>query len=137
MSIESKDMFKKVAIENGYEYDSTDDDWITYGFNIVKDSIKGNKSSKWMSYNSKDDRFIFKFSRRSSIDELIGVETNHSKNPYDLIVKNIKQKCKYYKIINYKGTDYVTYGCSESSYKGKIGFVISEGQGLIRHFPKE
>ena len=81
MSIESKDMFKKVAIENGYEYDSTDDDWITYGFNIVKDSIKGNKSSKWMSYNYKDDRFIFKFSRRSSIDELIGVETNHSKNP--------------------------------------------------------
>jgi hypothetical protein len=137
MSIKSEDMFKKVVIENGYEYNSTDNDWITYGFNIVKDSIKGNKSSKWMSYNSKDDRFILKLSRRSSIDELIGLETNHSENPYDLIVKNIKQKCKYYKIINYKGTDYVTYGCSESSYKGKIGFVISEGQGLIRHFPKE
>ena len=79
----------------------------------------------------------FKFSRRSSIDELIGVETNHSKNPYDLIVNNIKQKCKYYKIINYNGIDFVTYSCSESSYKGKIGFVISEGQGLIRNFPEE
>ena len=56
-------------------------------------------------------------------------------NPYDLIVKDIKEKCKYYKIINYKGTDYVTYSCSESSYKGKIGFMVEEGQGIVRHFP--
>ena len=141
MSIKSEDMFKKVAIENGYEYNSTEnideDDWITYGFNIVKDSIEGIKSLKWMYYNSKVDRFILAFSRESSIDELIGLETNHSKNPYDLIVNNIKQKCKYYKIINYNGIDFVTYSCSESSYKGKIGFVISEGQGLIRNFPEE
>ena len=137
MSINSIDMFKKLVIENGYEYDSTDDDWINYGFNIVKDSIEGNKSSKWMSYNSKDDRFLLVFSRGSKIDDLIGLKTDNSKNPYDLIVNNIKQKCKYYKIINYEGTDYVSYGCSESSYKGKIGFVISEGKGLIRHFPKE
>jgi hypothetical protein len=44
MSIKSVDMFKKVVIENGYEYDSMDDDgWLTYGFNIVKDSIEGSK----------------------------------------------------------------------------------------------
>ena len=37
MSISSVDMFKKVVIENGYEYDSTDNDWITYGYgNMVK-----------------------------------------------------------------------------------------------------
>lgn len=142
MSIKSEDMFKKVAIENGYEYDSTDNlaefnDWIIYGFNITRDSIKGSQSLKWMYYNSKVDRFILAFSRESSIDELIGLETNHSKNPYDLIVNNIKQKCKYYKIINYNGIDFVTYSCSESSYKGKIGFVISEGQGFIRNFLEE
>ena len=128
MSIESKDMFKKVAIENGYEYDSTDDDWITYGFNITRDSIKGNKSSKWMHYNSKDDRFVLEFSRESF---------DNFKNPYDLIVNNIKQKCKYYKIINNNGIDFVTYSCSESSYKGKIGFMISEGRGVIRQFLEE
>jgi len=44
MSIKSVDMFKKVVIENGYESDSMDDDgWLTYGFNIVKDSIEGSK----------------------------------------------------------------------------------------------
>lgn len=136
MSMKSVDMFKKVVIENGYEYDSMDDDgWLTYGFNIVRDSIEGNKSSKWSSYNTKDDRFTLSFGRRSVLGNFLGTEDDTSQNPYDLIVKDIKEKCKYYKIINYKGTDYVTYSCSESSYKGKIGFVVSEGSGIIRHFP--
>ena len=26
------------------------------------------------------------------------------------------------------------YSCSESKYKGKIGFKVSEGWGYIRHF---
>ena len=38
MSINSVDGFKKVVIENGYEYESLDEEgWLTYGFNIVKD----------------------------------------------------------------------------------------------------
>lgn len=58
MSIKSVDGFKKVVIENGYEYESLDEEgWLTYGFNIVRDSIEGSKSSKWMLYNNKDDRF--------------------------------------------------------------------------------
>ena len=136
MSIKSVDMFKKVVIENGYEYDSMDDDgWLAYGFNIVRDSIEGNKSTKWSSYNTKDDRFTLSFGRRSVLGNFLGTEDDTSQNPYDLIVKDIKEKCKYYKIINYNGIDYVSYGCSESTYKGKIGFVVSEGSGLIRHFP--
>jgi hypothetical protein len=145
MSISSVEMFKKVAIENGYEYDSTDDDWVTYGFNITKDSIEGNKSAKWLNYNQIDERFTLKFSRDDVLASLLGAllesstqtEGDTSENPYDLIVKDIKEKCKYYKIQNYKGTDYVTYSCSDSSYKGKIGFVIEEGRGIIRHFPQD
>ena len=135
MSTNSVDGFKKVVIENGYEFDSLDDDgWLTYGFNIVKDST-GSKSSQWSSYNTKDDRFTFRFSRKNKIDDFFNQQTDTSNNPYDLIVSDIKEKCKYFKIINYKGTDYVTYSCSESSYKGKIGFVVEEGRGVIRHFP--
>jgi hypothetical protein len=103
-------------------------------FNIVKDST-GSKSSKWMNYNTKDDRFTLSFGRRTVLGNFFGTEDDNSEHPYDLIVKDIKEKCKYYKIINYKGTDYVTYSCSDSSYKGKIGFVIEEGRGIIRHFP--
>ena len=136
MSIKSVDGFKKVVIENGYEYESLDEEgWLTYGFNIVRDSIEGSKSSKWMLYNTKDDRFTLSFGRRTVLGNFFGTEDDTSKNPYDLIVKDIKEKCKYYKIINYNGIDYVSYGCSDSSYKGKIGFVVSEGNGLIRHFP--
>ena len=136
MSIKSVDGFKKVVIENGYEYESLDEEgWLTYGFNIVRDSIEGSKSSKWMLYNTKDDRFTLSFVRRTVLGNFFGTEDDTSKNPYDLIVKDIKEKCKYYKIINYNGIDYVSYGCSESSYKGKIGFVVSEGSGIIRHFP--
>ena len=136
MSINSVDGFKKVVIENGYEFDSVDEEgWLTYGFNIVRDSIEGSKSSKWMLYNTKDDRFTLSFGRRTILGNFFGTEDDTSSNPYDLIVRDIKEKCKYYKIINYKGTDYVTYSCSESSYKGKIGFVVSEGSGIIRHFP--
>jgi hypothetical protein len=136
MSIKSVDGFKKVVIENGYEYESLDEEgWLTYGFNILRDSIEGSKSSKWMLYNTKDDRFTLSFGRRTVLGNFFGTEDDTSKNPYDLIVKDIKEKCKYYKIINYNGIDYVSYGCSDSSYKGKIGFVVSEGNGLIRHFP--
>ena len=136
MSINSVDGFKKVVIENGYEYESLDEEgWLTYGFNIVRDSIEGSKSSKWMLYNTKDDRFTLSFGRRTVLGNFFGTEDDTSSNPYDLIVKDIKEKCKYYKIINYNGTDYVTYSCSESSYKGKIGFMVEEGQGIVRHFP--
>ena len=136
MSIDSVEMFMKVAIENGYEFDNVDEDeWVAYGYNIVRDSIEGNKSTKWMGYNQKDDRFSLTFSRQAK--SLFGIKENRDDTEYDLIVKDIKEKCKYYKILNYKGTAYVTYSCSESSYKGKIGFVIEEGWGVIRHFPEE
>ena len=56
-----------------------------------------------------------------------------------MIVKEIKKNCKYYDIITYvndedEKSDYVCYSCSESKYKGKIGFKVSEGWGYIKHF---
>ena len=159
MSISSVDMFKKVVIENGYEYDSTDDNGIIwYGYNITKDSIEGNRSPKWASYQKSDGAFRFKLSRTTQsfqasgsgkmIYQLIGYhlgklvnylksDTDNSKNEYDLIVDDIKAKCKYFEIIENNGNNYITYSCSDSSYKGKIGFVIEEGSGIIRHFPPE
>ena len=139
MSINSLDTFKKVAIENNYELDNIDyDDWVYYGHNITRDSINGNKSRKWMYYSKTDDKFGLQFSRIGQ--DLFGnkdYNIDTSDNEYDLIVADIKEKCKYYKIINHKGVDFVSYSCSESSYKGKIGFAISEGNGIIRHFPPE
>ena len=163
MSIKSVETFKKVVIENGYEYDSTDDNGIIwYGYNITKDSIEGNRSPKWASYQKSDGAFRFKLSRTTQsfqasgsgkmiyqvigyhLGKLVGKlvnylksDTDNSKNEYDLIVDDIKAKCKYFEIIENNGNNYITYSCSDSSYKGKIGFVIEEGSGIIRHFPPE
>ena len=133
MSIKSLDMFKKVVIENGYEFDEEDEEgWVSYGFNITRDSIKGNKSTMWGGYNKLDDRFYFQFGTK---DNLLGILLSEVKTPYEEISEEIKKNCQYYKILNYKGEDYVSYSCSQSSYKGKIGFMIMEGRGYIRHFP--
>ena len=59
---------------------------------------------------------------------------------YDEVLEDVKNNCVYYDIITIEeeGTyDFVCYSCSESKYKGKIGFMISEGMGYIRHFPNE
>lgn len=135
MSIYSEDTYKKVVIENGYQFNDSDDGWITYGFNIVRDSIEGNKATMWSSYNTKDGRFDFSFNRTSGLGGSIRTIISPD-NPYELIEEDLKEKCKYYKIVNLGGKDYVTYSCSESLYKGKIGFRIDEnGWGLIKHFP--
>ena len=89
MSIRSIDTFKKVAIENGYEFDSADKDWITYGYNIARDSINGNKSSSWSSYNSKDHRWLFQISRTDKLSTFLNTNPDNSNNWYDLIVKDI------------------------------------------------
>lgn len=135
MSIKSENTFKKVVIENGYEFDNNEDDVIWYGWNIKRDSVEGNMSSKWASYNKTTGAFRFKLSRINPIADFLKYENDTSKNAYDLIVADIKSKCNYYDIVEYNGNSYVTYSCSESSYKGKIGFMISEGNGYVRHFP--
>ena len=139
MSVNSEKMFKKVMIENGYEFGQSDEDDVIYGFDIVRDSIDGMKSSKWGRYGVKDDSFTVSFSRNSSLNTFLNLKEDRSENEYDLIVKEIKKNCKYFDVITYtnedgEDSDYVCYSCSESKYKGKIGFMISEGWGFIKHF---
>ena len=114
-------------IEKGYEFDRDEDGrWITYGLDIQK-SIFGDKSSSWSNYDTQNDEFNFTF-------YFSGNDYLDRDNPYNIIVKEIKKNCKYYDIFNFVGIDFVCYSCPESTYKGKIGFVVSEGKGLINHF---
>lgn len=135
MSIKDVDTFKKVVIENNYEFnDEGGEGLVTYGYNIVKDSINGNKSSKWAFYKPEDDMFVLTFSK----ENFFGTS---DETQYDKIYESVKDKCSYYKIINNEGTDFVTYSCPESSYKGKLGFVVIDDEGtktgIIMHFPNE
>jgi len=148
MSINSVDIFKKVMIENGYEFDSLDnsggvtDGLLSYGYDMTEYSSGSSGSSRWMYYWTNDDRgFHLMFVMKNHVTGLDDPRLESNKNNYYTIVNDIKEKCKYYKIINYNeldnvtnGVDFVTYSCSESLYKGKVGFVISEGIGHIKHF---
>ena len=58
---------------------------------IVRDSLEGNRSSKWSGYNKNDGKFSFQFNRRTILGEFFGTEDDTSENPYDLIVKDIKK----------------------------------------------
>lgn len=144
MKIKDVNQFKRVMIENGLEFESSDDDLVTYGLDIVKDPINGNKSTLWGYYQKGTQFWGLDFSRSSLLSELLPhlnelvLEEEGSKlrSEYDKILKEVKEKCKYYEIFTFSGNDYVTYSCSESLYGGKIGFMVSEGWGYIKHFPK-
>lgn len=124
--INSLDDFKKVMIENKYEFDSVDDDErVIYGFNLTKDSINGNKSEKWGSYSKDGSWSLLFFDRKTII---------YQRGDYDDIVEGIKDNCSYVDIENEL---YVSYRCNESEFDGKIGFMISDSNGYIRYFPKE
>ena len=140
MSINSEKTFKRVMIENGFEYEDTDDNQnVWYGLNIVKDSEKGSQSSFWGSYYKRNGEFEFQISLRSSFGlDFFGKQIESEDNVYNDIMEKIKKNCKYYDVLNENGSDYVCYSCSQSKYKGKIGFYKSDGFGYIGHIiPKE
>ena len=123
--IDSLDDFKKVMIENKYEFDSVDDDErVIYGFNLTKDSINGNKSEKWGSYSKDGSWSLLFFDRKTII---------YQRGDYDDIVEGIKDSCSY---VDIEDELYVSYRCEDSKLDGKIGFMISDSNGYIRYFPK-
>jgi len=119
MSINSVKTFKRVVIEGGYEFAYEKHGWLNYGKNLEKDYADEYKATEWCRYEKNTSNFRFLW---------------FDLKQYYLNVENIKEKCKFYDVHNYYGTDYVCYSCSESKYKGKIGFVIEDGDGYIRHF---
>ena len=137
MSVKSVDMFKKVVIENNYELGKSDEaNTVMYGYNIIKDSINGDKATKWAIYGEDDDMFFFTFSRDDAMSKFFGMESDNSENPYDLILNDVKEKCTYYEVVTMEDIEYLTYSCPESTYKGKLGFAVMDGWGFVMHIPQ-
>ena len=137
VSINSLDTWKKVVIENGYEYvywGEGYEDWVTYGFGVMKDSANVATNVKIITaYNIKDDRFSFQMPMK--YENFFGdmVDTEMSKI-YNALTKDIKANCEYSEIINYKGDDFVVYTCSNRKY----GFAIdTSGSGIVRNLPED
>jgi len=126
MSIDSLDDFKRVVIENQYEFDDVDD----YGTMLYKyrENLAFGIEEKGGAYY-KSGTWAFLFYRRDTALRPFG--------DYEDIVEEIKDNCSYVGIENHEENDYVIYKCEESNLDGKIGFMIREGVGFIRYFPNE
>ena len=111
--IDSLDDFKKVMIENKYEFIS---------LNCI---FQGEKLGEKYGNYYKDGSWKIQFNEKNTLIFKLG--------DYDDIVEEIK-KCDYVGIEKfYKNNDYVTYNCNRD-INGKIGFMIVDGNGFIRYF---
>ena len=128
MTIDSLDDFKRVMIENQYEFDEEEDSaTMVYKYRVESFAL-GNEEKVGAWYE--DGTWVLMFSRtESSLLRRFG--------DYDDIVEEIKDNCSYIGIDKVKEDDYVFYQCEESSFDGKIGFSIIEGLGVIAYFSNQ
>ena len=127
MSINSVHTFQRIVIENNFEFSSLSDDTVmVYGYNLYIDS-SAEKANQWAYFNQESNEFLFLFTLNEFSRLTLGEEYYSS---FYNIIDEIKTNCTFYKIID----NYSCYSCSKSSYKGKIGFKLMDGNGLIRHF---
>lgn len=139
VSINSLQSFQRVVIENNFELSEySNDSVMVYGYALTKADSSGETASQWASYNKKSSEFRFVFkgeaekNRMRVIYQQSGLEIDKY-FPYSNLVTEIKSNCTFYKIID----NYSCYSCSKSLYKGKIGFRLMDGHGMIRHFPEQ
>ena len=126
MSINSTKTFHTILNGKGYHFNDEDEDWIDYGINVVNDSIMGSISSEWGIYNKKTNEFYFKY----------GWNDDYDYDFYDVLIDDIKKNCTFYDTLKNNGPnkrDYISYSCPQSTYKGKIGYTITDSISLIKH----
>ena len=131
--INSLEQFKRVVIENNYQYTKEDIGFLWYGISPTKDENDDWVSGSWAGYNTSTNEWTFQFARGSGLFSALGALATG----YDLIFDEVKERCEFFRIVNYLADeDYACYSCPESSYEGKIGFTLNDDQGIIRHFTK-
>ena len=142
MSINSANMFKKVVIENGFQ---------KYNDSLTVEIKEGMKST--YAYGLKKGKtleedtaqivgvyyaggFSFGF---YDINFVTGVDALSKllDTGYDKIFSKVKEKCLYSEIVEIGGKDYEAYKCNDAEFKGRIGFVKSQGFKWITQVPEK
>ena len=126
MSIKDIDSFKKVCIENNYEYMSD----VSNTKTILYESIDGNKGATYDIYS--DSMFAFIFQKEIGGDS--GIEIPYDIE-YDKIYNRVKESCQFSRIADTNGVNKACYKCNDSKFNGEVCFVVMGGMGAI-HFTK-
>ena len=132
VGIESVNTFKKVVIENNYQFSKEDGGWIFYGYGLEEkdDEVL---ASKWGGYSSEDGGWYFQFYDKNNIAYDYGYE-------YYEITDSIKENCKYFDITEDEwGKEFVTYKCTDAKWGdlGMIGFNVLNDSGVIKFLPNK
>lgn len=131
MSIDSKDTYISLMVDNGYIYQKDEKETFTihYALNPTKENGREmTTSSSWfMEYLSYNIIYI-------DFRKLAGGRVYE--NTYDNIREKVEKKCKYVKSINSSNNIYKAYSCKKAKFEGLIGFALNEfGFGMIKTFP--
>ena len=125
MSINSVDTYKKVVTKNGYDFGIENDTIIGYGIGVTKDSLGEYYWNEWIEYDKTDDGFRVRFD----------VDKGNSSDTYNILIDEIKNNCTFYDTLKKDEWiyDYLGYSCPQSTYKGKISYVITDSISYITH----
>ena len=124
-----------MVVENNYEFIDDDNGRLFYAI----DEVNGESSGIRM-YIETEGEFMFTFARKNIIGGILDTNGDGKiDSNYDLIFNEVKKKCRYFDVIkvlqnNGERSDWVSYSCDDSEYKGNIGFLVEDGFGYIRHF---
>ena len=111
MTINSEDTFKKVVIENDYEFYQEEDGVIVYGW-----KLDGDNAQMWGNYNKNKNDVIFQFSQNWIYGH---------RDEFKEITSEIKSRCEYYRI----NEKWAAYKCPESS--NEFGFQTADDAGYV------
>ncbi len=123
MSIDSKDQFVRVMIENGFEMIKSNETQLVYALNPNSDG----SSSSFANYSTVDngDSIMFQF----TTTDFFGNPTEE--NQYDKIYRVAKSKCEYDELISSilekSKAQMVKYKCGSK----RIAFQKEDGKGYI------
>ena len=130
LTINSKDAFLKVVIENGYSEGNSTATKIYYAKGLSKDKTK---ATDWAEFSIDNGEFYFEQSSLS-------YARKNDNCYYDQIVSEIKKQCEYAKIATHSSNTgevkFTTYTCPGAKYSGMLGFAQDHGNGIIQEFPK-
>ena len=121
--LSSAKLFKKFCFENEFSNVESTDSYLMYAKGYDSDKETANI---WAYYYYNDNTFLMKFARN-----LFG-----SANPsFQNTLNQVKKLCKFYDFKDFGDDEYICYSCTNSSYKGKIGFFRSkDGYDNIKTF---
>ena len=130
-NINSPEAFNRVCIENGYEQVATEG-FLNFGTEVNRSESEV-KSANWAEYCTESYWLNQKIHEWNFQEVDVSWKRENSTSYYDAILSEVKSQCSFYKIIKRGDNNISTYTCPGSTYKGKIGFHISDGDGNISH----